>query len=94
MEFLGLLKIHVCRGINLAVRDTRSSDPYVVITMGNQKVKSPVVKDNCNPVWNVDMTLAIINDPNIPIILTLYDKDTFTVDDKMGDAELSHILKQ
>ncbi|VFQ86116.1 unnamed protein product [Cuscuta campestris] len=88
MEFLGLLKIHVCRGINLAVRDTRSSDPYVVITMGNQKVKSPVVKDNCNPVWNVDMTLAIINDPNIPIILTLYDKDTFTVDDKVGDAEI------
>lgn len=33
---LGLLRIRVQRGINLAVRDTRSSDPYVVITMGNQ----------------------------------------------------------
>lgn len=88
MELLGLLKIRVRRGINLAVRDTLSSDPYVVITMGNQKVKSPVVKDNCNPVWEVDMSLAILNDPNVPITLTLYDKDTFTVDDKMGDAEI------
>ncbi|CAH9081552.1 unnamed protein product [Cuscuta europaea] len=87
MEFLGLLKIRVRRGINLAVRDTHSSDPYVVITMGNQKVKSPVVKDSCNPVWEVDMSLAI-HDPNAPITLTLYDKDTFTVDDKMGDAEI------
>ena len=32
----GLLKIRVKRGINLAVRDLGSSDPYVVITMGNQ----------------------------------------------------------
>ncbi|XP_031122961.1 protein C2-DOMAIN ABA-RELATED 7-like [Ipomoea triloba] len=87
MEFFGLLKIRVIRGINLAVRDTLSSDPYVVITMGHQKVKSPVIKDNCNPVWNVEMTLAI-RDPNLPIILTLYDKDTFTVDDHMGDAEI------
>ncbi|XP_019160093.1 PREDICTED: protein C2-DOMAIN ABA-RELATED 7-like [Ipomoea nil] len=87
MEFLGLLKIRVIRGINLAVRDTLSSDPYVVITMGHQKVKTPVVKDNCNPVWNVEMTLAI-RDPNLPILISLYDKDTFTVDDHMGDAEI------
>ncbi|PNX62217.1 putative ADP-ribosylation factor GTPase-activating protein, partial [Trifolium pratense] len=33
---LGLLKIHVQRGVNLAVRDVVSSDPYVVIKMGKQ----------------------------------------------------------
>ncbi|KAI7994773.1 Protein C2-DOMAIN ABA-RELATED 7 [Camellia lanceoleosa] len=37
MDYLiGLLKIRVRRGINLVVRDTLSSDPYVVITMGEQ----------------------------------------------------------
>lgn len=35
-DTLGLLRIHVHRGINLAVRDLRSSDPYVVVRMGKQ----------------------------------------------------------
>lgn len=36
--FLGILKLRIKRGINLAVRDAgaRTSDPYVVITMCEQ----------------------------------------------------------
>lgn len=33
---MGLLKIRVRRGINLVVRDTMSSDPYVTVSMGTQ----------------------------------------------------------
>ncbi|XP_055806432.1 protein C2-DOMAIN ABA-RELATED 2-like isoform X2 [Solanum dulcamara] len=55
---LGLLRIRIIRGINLAIRDLRSSDPYVVVRMGKQQV---------------------------------YDKDTFSRDDKMGDAEIDII---
>lgn len=33
---MGLLRIRIKRGINLAVRDVRSSDPYVVVKMGRQ----------------------------------------------------------
>ncbi|XVF43604.1 hypothetical protein PTKIN_Ptkin02bG0053000 [Pterospermum kingtungense] len=84
---LGRLKIRVRRGINLAVRDTISSDPYVVITMGHQKLKTHVVKRNCNPEWNEELTLSI-NDPNARIDLTVFDKDTFTGDDQMGNAEI------
>lgn len=86
-SFLGLLRIRVKRGVNLAVRDLGSSDPYVVITMGNQKLKTRVVKKNCNPVWNEELTLSI-TDLNVPINLTVFDKDTFTVDDKMGEARI------
>ncbi|XP_022725845.1 protein C2-DOMAIN ABA-RELATED 4-like isoform X2 [Durio zibethinus] len=53
-DLLGLLRIRVKRGVNLAVRDVRSSDPYVVVKMGRQ---------------------------------TVFDHDTFSKDDKMGDAE-------
>ncbi|KAH1241323.1 Protein C2-DOMAIN ABA-RELATED 4 [Glycine max] len=53
-NLLGLLRVRVKRGVNLAVRDVRSSDPYVVIKMYRQ---------------------------------TVYDHDTFSKDDKMGDAE-------
>ncbi|KAJ0038142.1 hypothetical protein Pint_22326 [Pistacia integerrima] len=77
-SMLGLLKIRVKRGINLVVSDTFSSDPYV-------KLKTKVVNNNCNPVWNEDLTLPI-RDTNIPVHLTVFDKDTFTVDDEMGEA--------
>ncbi|WJX32205.1 Arginase, catabolizes arginine to ornithine and urea [Trifolium repens] len=85
-NLLGLLKIHVQRGVNLAIRDVVSSDPYVVIKMGKQKLKTRVVRKNLNPEWNDELTLSI-SDPHTPIHLQVYDKDTFSLDDKMGDAD-------
>ncbi|XAR71419.1 hypothetical protein NMG60_11028669 [Bertholletia excelsa] len=85
---LGLLRIHIYRGINLAIRDVgaRSSDPYIIVRMGKQKLKTRVVKKNLNPEWNEDLTLSVA-DPSIPIKFLVFDKDTFSRDDKMGDAE-------
>ncbi|KAF2317871.1 hypothetical protein GH714_041190 [Hevea brasiliensis] len=85
-NLLGLLRIHVHKGVNLAVRDVMSSDPYVLVKRGKQKLKTRVVKKNVNPEWNEDLTLSIDN-PNLPITIEVYDKDTFSPDDKMGDAE-------
>ncbi|KAL2551896.1 Calcium-dependent lipid-binding (CaLB domain) family protein [Forsythia ovata] len=83
---LGLVRITILRGINLAKRDVRSSDPYVIVRMGKQKLKTRVVRKNLNPEWNEELTLTIV-DPNLPIKLQVYDRDTFSLDDKMGDAE-------
>nr|GLL26386.1 protein C2-DOMAIN ABA-RELATED 4-like [Ipomoea trifida]GMC95017.1 protein C2-DOMAIN ABA-RELATED 4-like [Ipomoea batatas]GMC97054.1 protein C2-DOMAIN ABA-RELATED 4-like [Ipomoea batatas]GME21280.1 protein C2-DOMAIN ABA-RELATED 4-like [Ipomoea batatas] len=85
-NLLGLLRIRIYRGVNLAIRDVLSSDPYVIVRMGKQKLKTSVVKRNVNPEWNEDLTLSI-SDPNLPITLQVYDKDRFSFDDKMGDAE-------
>ncbi|XP_022143275.1 protein C2-DOMAIN ABA-RELATED 4-like [Momordica charantia] len=85
-NLMGLLRIHVYRGVNLAVRDVVSSDPYVIFKMGKQKLKTRVVKQNINPEWNEDLTLSI-QDPNLPVYVLVYDKDLFSLDDKMGDAE-------
>ncbi|KZV24871.1 hypothetical protein F511_14754 [Dorcoceras hygrometricum] len=85
-NLLGLLRIRVKRGINLAVRDVRSSDPYVVVRMGRQKLKTRVIRKDVNPEWNEDLTLSVSN-PSIPITLTVYDHNTFSMDDKMGDPE-------
>ncbi|KAF8407627.1 hypothetical protein HHK36_006760 [Tetracentron sinense] len=88
VNLLGLLRVRVCRGTNLAVRDFWSlrSDPYIVIKMGKQRLKTNVIKKNVNPEWNEDLTLSI-EDPNLPIMLTVYDEDKFSLDEKMGDAE-------
>jgi len=37
---LGLLKLRIKRGINLAIRDSNSSDPYVVVNIGHEQVRS------------------------------------------------------
>ncbi|XP_074274949.1 protein C2-DOMAIN ABA-RELATED 7-like isoform X1 [Silene latifolia] len=85
MNPLGVIKITVKRGIDLKVCDAFSSDPYVIIISGSQKLKTRVIKKNCNPVWNDVLTLSV-TDPKVPIKLTVFDKDTFTEDDRMGDA--------
>ncbi|KAG5010843.1 hypothetical protein JHK87_019358 [Glycine soja] len=86
-NILGLIKLRIKRGTNLKACDTRTSDPYVFVTMAEQKLKTGVVKDNINPEWNEELTLYV-SDVNIPVHLTVSDKDTFTVDDSMGDAEI------
>lgn len=37
-SLLGLLRIRIIRGVNLAVRDVRSSDPYIVVKMSKQVI--------------------------------------------------------
>ncbi|CAN0896667.1 Protein C2-DOMAIN ABA-RELATED 4 [Linum grandiflorum] len=85
-NMMGLLRITVVRGINLAVRDVKSSDPYVIVRMGKQKLKTRVVKKNVNPEWNETLTLSV-TDPNLPVKIEVYDRDMFSRDDMMGNAE-------
>ncbi|KAJ8641283.1 hypothetical protein MRB53_017977 [Persea americana] len=85
-HLLGLVRVRVVRGVNLAVRDVRSSDPYVVVKLGKQKMKTHVIRKCVNPEWNEDLTFSI-EDPTLPMKLRVYDHDTFTQDDTMGDAE-------
>ncbi|GAU29142.1 hypothetical protein TSUD_59100 [Trifolium subterraneum] len=82
-NILGLIRLRIKKGTNLIPRDSRTSDPYVVT------LKTGVVKDNLHPEWNEELTLYI-QDKNVhtPILLKVCDKDTFTVDDKMGEAEI------
>ncbi|KAG8100872.1 hypothetical protein GUJ93_ZPchr0013g37507 [Zizania palustris] len=82
----GFLNVRVLRGVNLVCRDATDSDPYVVLHLDNQKLRTSVIKKTTNPVWNEDLTLAVRN-PATPIKLEVFDKDTFSKDDRMGDAE-------
>ncbi|XP_017252476.1 probable ADP-ribosylation factor GTPase-activating protein AGD11, partial [Daucus carota subsp. sativus] len=87
VEFLGLIKVNIVKGSNLAVRDIMSSDPYVILALGNQSVKTQSVKNSLNPVWK-DMIMLSIPENIPPLKLRVYDKDTFTYDDYMGEAQI------
>lgn len=53
------------------------SDPYVVITMGNTWFATPVVQDNCNPVWKNPETYHFeVRDRKDRIVLDVFDKNT------------------
>nr|XP_025615183.2 probable ADP-ribosylation factor GTPase-activating protein AGD11 [Arachis hypogaea]XP_029144408.1 probable ADP-ribosylation factor GTPase-activating protein AGD11 [Arachis hypogaea] len=87
VEFVGLIKVNVVKGTNLVVRDVVSSDPYVVLSLGDQSVKTRVIKKSLNPVWNESLMLSIPE--NIPPLkVCVYDKDKFSNDDFMGEAEI------
>ncbi|KAM7500491.1 hypothetical protein LguiA_024905 [Lonicera macranthoides] len=87
VQYIGILKIKVLKGTNLAVRDMLSSDPYVVLSLGQQKVQTAVVGSNLNPVWNEELLLSIPEQFG-PVKLQVFDHDTFSADDIMGEAEV------
>ncbi|KAF8052313.1 hypothetical protein N665_1573s0014 [Sinapis alba] len=87
VEFIGLLKVTVKKGTNLAIRDMMSSDPYVVLNLGKQKLQTTVVNSNLNPIWNQELMLSVPESYG-PVKLQVYDYDTFSSDDIMGKAEL------
>ncbi|KAG6549038.1 hypothetical protein Mapa_009481 [Marchantia paleacea] len=87
VEFIGLLKIMILKGKDLAVRDVLTSDPYVKAILGGQNLKTHVVKSNLNPVWNEELMLSVPENI-VPLKLQVYDYDTFSADDIMGEAEV------
>uniref|UniRef100_M4E7L7 C2 domain-containing protein n=1 Tax=Brassica campestris TaxID=3711 RepID=M4E7L7_BRACM len=74
--------VTVKKGTNLAIRDMMSSDPYVVLNLGKQKLQTTVVHSNLNPI------LLSVPESYGPMKLQVYDYDTFSADDIMGEAKL------
>ncbi|XP_057970755.1 protein C2-DOMAIN ABA-RELATED 11 [Malania oleifera] len=85
---LGLLKVIVVQGRRLVIRDFKSSDPYVVVKLGNQTAKTKVINSCLNPVWNEELSIPL-TEPVGALNLQVFDKDRFKPDDKMGHAHLS-----
>ncbi|XP_016475989.1 protein C2-DOMAIN ABA-RELATED 11-like [Nicotiana tabacum] len=85
---LGQIKVTVVQGKRLVIRDFRTSDPYVILKLGNQTAKTKVINCCLNPVWNEEFCFSI-SEPAEVLELEVFDKDRFKADDKMGNAQLS-----
>ena len=61
IEFIGILNVKVIGGINLAIRDMSSSDPYVVLTLGHQvnSVSLPYFQQNKHVFFVVEFHHAL-----------------------------------
>ncbi|XP_029127657.1 ADP-ribosylation factor GTPase-activating protein AGD12 [Cajanus cajan] len=84
---LGTLKVKVIKGTDLAIRDMLTSDPYVILKLGQQTVQTTVVKSNLNPVWNEELMLSVPRQFGL-LNLNVFDYDMFSADDIMGEADI------
>jgi len=64
-------------------------DPYVVLTFGEHVEKSKIVKGDLNPEWNLEKVFDVSEKSSKEIVLKVYDKDTLTKDDFMGQTSVS-----
>lgn len=66
-NLLGILRVRVKRGVNLAVRDVASSDPYVVLKLGRQVLsqKKKIVRSSTtiiSPTYDFSYSFAETQD--------------------------------
>eukprot|EP00013_Stygamoeba_regulata_P030033 CAMPEP_0177665350 /NCGR_PEP_ID=MMETSP0447-20121125/21004_1 /TAXON_ID=0 /ORGANISM="Stygamoeba regulata, Strain BSH-02190019" /LENGTH=107 /DNA_ID=CAMNT_0019171431 /DNA_START=392 /DNA_END=715 /DNA_ORIENTATION=- len=74
----------------MAIKDIEgTSDPYCILSVGPQKVKTKVKKKTLNPVWNEQFMFNIADCAAETLLVHVMDKDLFTNDDSMGTAEIS-----
>ena len=64
------------------------SDPFVIVTIGNQSIQSKTIDNSVNPTWNQQLSLSevflygtiedILRNPP-EIVINIYDSDPFNV---------------
>lgn len=83
IEFIGILNLHLCSAKHLAKMDVLgSSDPYCILQIGQQTMKSKVIKNNINPNWNENLMFSW--DGISPLVINVMDRDRFKKDDQLG----------
>ncbi|XJO72657.1 hypothetical protein BDV3_003749 [Batrachochytrium dendrobatidis] len=71
------IKCKVLSARDLLAKDRGgTSDPYVVVRLGDQQQKTPVINRSLNPVWNTEMVFTITTShAQESLELTVWDKD-------------------
>ncbi|OQD89987.1 hypothetical protein PENANT_c002G00813 [Penicillium antarcticum] len=82
-----LLKVSVIRGQNLAAKDRGgTSDPYLVVTLGDARQSTPTIFKTLNPEWNVSFEMPIVGVPLLECIC--WDHDRFGKD-YLGEFDIA-----
>ncbi|KAL5336126.1 phosphatidylserine decarboxylase-domain-containing protein [Aspergillus crustosus] len=73
------LKVSVVRGRNLAAKDRGgTSDPYLIVTLGDARQSTPTIFKTLNPEWNVTFEMPVVGVPLLECIC--WDHDRFGKD--------------
>lgn len=79
-------------GRNLVSRDENGlSDPFLVITLFDLKVKTQIIRKTLNPEWNETFTLPLAGVTEQTMVqFVVMDWDRFSSDDYMGEVSISY----
>ncbi|KIX07573.1 phosphatidylserine decarboxylase [Rhinocladiella mackenziei CBS 650.93] len=82
-----ILKVYVIKARNLAAKDkSGTSDPYLVVTLGNSKQSTPSISKNLNPEWKICFDIPLTGVPLLECMC--WDKDRFGKD-YMGEFDIA-----
>ena len=65
------------------------TDPYCVLTCGDAKHTTAVIKKTYNPVWNHVVNIRVTNNDVKPLKLMLFDFDIAGSNDEIGEVVFS-----
>ncbi|KAF1933322.1 uncharacterized protein M421DRAFT_97499 [Didymella exigua CBS 183.55] len=83
-----VLRANVIKGRNLAAKDrSGTSDPYLVVALGDAKQATPTINKTLNPEWNTTLELPVVDEQSLLLEATCWDKDRFGKD-YMGDFDV------
>ncbi|XP_015887508.3 uncharacterized protein LOC107422559 isoform X1 [Ziziphus jujuba] len=86
----GQLFVKLQKGFNLPAMDPwGTSDPYVVMQLDGQVVKSQIKWGTKEPTWNEDFTFNIKQLPNKNLQIAAWDANLVTPHKRMGNAGIS-----
>ncbi|KAF2762800.1 hypothetical protein EJ05DRAFT_491095 [Pseudovirgaria hyperparasitica] len=84
-----VLRTTVIKARDLAAKDkSGTSDPYLVLTLGDAKEATPVISKTLNPEWNQTFDLPIVGVQSLLLEAVCWDKDRFGKD-YMGEFDIS-----
>lgn len=83
------LKVVVMKARNLAAKDRNgTSDPYLVLTLGDSKNATQSVPKTLNPEWNVAIQMPVSGVNSLLLDVVCWDKDRFGKD-YLGEFDLA-----
>lgn len=83
-----VLRVQVLKGRNLAAKDkSGTSDPYLVLTLGDAKQATSVASKTLNPEWNQTFEFPVLSADSALFEAVCWDKDRFKKD-YMGEFDV------
>ncbi|KAJ4362305.1 phosphatidylserine decarboxylase [Neocucurbitaria cava] len=83
-----VLQANVIKGRNLAAKDrSGTSDPYLVLSLGDAKEATPTINKTLNPEWHTTLELPIVGEQSLLLECVCWDKDRFGKD-YMGEFDV------
>ncbi|KAH7384320.1 phosphatidylserine decarboxylase-domain-containing protein [Phaeosphaeria sp. MPI-PUGE-AT-0046c] len=84
-----MLRANVIKGSGLAAKDrSGTSDPYLILSLGEAKEATPTINKTLNPEWNTVLDLPIAGEQSLLLEVCCWDKDRFSKHDYMGEFDV------